>query len=248
MLPQEETLMKVQCWATAVIIGLLPITARAQEDIKVTGRVVDAAGKPVAGIEVAPFWNTDKAKITPYRGTTTNAQGHFAVPMAFYGRGQALLAMDRDRKTGGLIVLEPKEAAKPQEIKLGPLVHVHGKFDCKELGKRPKWTNVYIMSGQARFSACSSDEASFSLLLPPGAYKFWGYGTDIQDLKKDITLRAGDTELDLGTIDMPATIIARHKGKAPPEWHVTDTRGIKKDVKISDFKGKWVLLEFWGYW
>jgi len=105
-----------------------------------------------------------------------------------------------------------------------------------------------MMAGRRPIIQCSSEAASFSFRLPPGAYKFWGYGTDIQDLKKDITLNAGEPDLDFKTVDMKATVIARHKGKAPPAWHVTDARGVKNDVKISDFKGKWVLLEFWGYW
>jgi hypothetical protein len=29
---------------------------------------------------------------------------------------------------------------------------------------------------------------------------------------------------------------------------VTDARGVKRDVQLSDFKGKWVLIEFWGFW
>ncbi len=245
--------MKAQYGIIAVILGLLPMAARAQEEIKIeqikiTGRVVDAADKPVAGAEIAPIWVTQKDKMTAHNGVTSDAEGRFTLSMEFYVRGRALLAMDKDRKTGGLIVVEPKEAVKPQTIKLAPLVRLHGKFDSKELGKRPKWTNVYIMSGQARVASCISTEATFSFLLPPGPYKFWGYGTDIQDLKKDITLKVGETDVDLGTIEMQATIIARHMGKAPPAWHVTDARGVKKDVKISDFKGKWVLLEFWGYW
>jgi hypothetical protein len=240
--------MKARCWIIAAIVGLLPMAARAQEEVKVTGRVVDAAGKPVAGVGVAPFWSFEKEKRTPFRGATTNDEGRFTVALTFYGRGEALFTLDKDRKTGGLIIVEPKEAAKPLEIKLAPLVHLHGKFASKELNQPLKWTNVYIMSGQARFAMCSSEEAFFSFLLPPGTYKLWAYGTDIQDLKQDITLKAEERDVDLKTIDMPATIIARHKGKAPPAWHVTDARGVEKDVKLSDFKGKWVLLEFWGYW
>lgn len=240
--------MKTRCGIVAVMLGLLPMTARAQEEVKITGCVVDSAGKPVAGAEVATFWTSEKAKVTPYKGVATDAEGHFVLPLTFYGRGEALLALDKERKTGGLIVVQPKEAAKPLEIKLSPLVHLHGKFECKELNKRPKWSNVYVQSGQARIAMCISEEASFSFQLPPGAYKFWAYGSDIQDLKKDITLKADQLDLDMGTIDLPATIIARHKGKAPPAWHVTDARGVKKDVRLSDFKGKWVLLEFWGYW
>ena len=29
---------------------------------------------------------------------------------------------------------------------------------------------------------------------------------------------------------------------------VTDARGAKKAVRLEDYKGKWVFLEFWGYW
>ena len=29
--------------------------------------------------------------------------------------------------------------------------------------------------------------------------------------------------------------------------HITDARGINKDVQPSDFKGKWVLVDFWGF-
>jgi hypothetical protein len=36
-------------------------------------------------------------------------------------------------------------------------------------------------------------------------------------------------------------------GKSLPDWTVTDARNAKKDVKLADFKGKWVLLEFWGF-
>jgi hypothetical protein len=241
--------MRTRCCVAAVILGLaLPLAARAQEETKVTGQVI-ANGQPVAGAEVASFWMAEKGKMRPYKGATTDAEGRFATTLTFYGPGtQALLALDKDRKTGGLALVDDKSAGKPVEIKLAPLVHVHGRFFCKELDKRPKWTSVYLMSGAVRFLQCSSDEASFSFRVPPGAYKFWGYGTDIQGLKKDLTFQADKPDVDLGTLDMAATVIARHIGKAPPAWHVSDARGLKKGVQLSDFKGKWVLIEFWGFW
>jgi hypothetical protein len=242
--------MRTRCWVAACVLGLaLPLAAGAQEETKVTGRVIDAAGKPVAGAEVASFWSGAEGTMQPYKADTTDAGGRFATKLTFYGPGaQALLALDKDRKTGGLALVDSKSAGKPVEIKFAPLVHVHGRFACKELGRKLKWTNVYLMSGQARFLMCSSEEASFSFRVPPGTYKFWGYGTDIQDLHKDLTLNADKPDVDLGTLDMAPTVIARHVGKAPPAWHVTDARGLKKGVRLSDFKGKWVLIEFWGFW
>jgi hypothetical protein len=241
--------MNIRCGIVAgALVLALPWAARAQDEVKVRGRVLDAAGKPVAGAEVATFWSAENNKMTPHKAATTDADGRFALPVTFYGRGQGLLALDKNRKTGGLVLVEPKDAEKPVEFKLGPLVHLHGQFSCKELNKRPPWTNVYIMSGDARFAMCSSHEASFSLDLPPGTYKFWGYGSDVESVKKDITLKSDERDADLKTIDLPATVLAKHKGKAPPAWHVTDARGVKKDVKLADFKGKWVFLEFWGFW
>lgn len=241
--------MNARCRLIAALLGLaLPLATPAQEEMKVTGRVLDAAGKPVAAAKIATFWTVADGIPTPYKAATTDTEGRFTLPVAFYGRRQGLLAYAKDRKTGGLLVVEPKAADKPVEIKLGPLVRVRGKFFCKELNKRPKWTNVYLMSGTARFLMCASNEASFSFALPTGTYKFWGYGTDIRDVRKDITLTAAKPELDMGTLDVPATVIAKHIGKAPPAWHVTDARGVKKEVKLADFKGKWVLMEFWGFW
>jgi hypothetical protein len=241
--------MKARCWIAAVALGLsASLAVSAQEEVQIAGKVVDTAGKPVAGVEIATFWTVVKDKMQPNQGVATTAEGKFKLTFTSYGQSQGLLALDKVRTRGALLIVEPKDASKPVEIKLAPLVHVHGKFYCKELNKRPSWTNVYVGSGQARFLMCSSNEAAFSFRVPPGTYQFWGYGTDIQNVKKDLTLQADQKELDLQTIDMAATIIARHKGKAPPAWHVTDGRGVKKDVKLSDFKGKWVFVEFWGFW
>jgi hypothetical protein len=238
--------MRSKCGIAVALALLAALTAHAQEQVNVTGRVVDAAGKPVASVDVATLWDAANDRMTPYKGTTTDAEGRFTLK-AHPGL-EALVALDKDRKSGGLVPLEEKAAGKPVEIKLAPLVHVQGKFFCKELNKRPTWTNVYISAGRARFLWCISKEATFSFRLPPGAYQFDGYGTDIKDLKKDLTLTADKPEVDLGTLDMAATVIAKHVGKAPPPLHVTDARGLKKGVQLADLKGKWVLIEFWGFW
>src|SRR5262249_51129553 len=33
-----------------------------------------------------------------------------------------------------------------------------------------------------------------------------------------------------------------------PAWTLADARGVKKDVTLADYRGKWVLVDFWGYW
>jgi hypothetical protein len=221
---------------------------------KVAGRVVDGEGKPVAGADVATFWQAHDGRLRPLQAATTGDDGRFELKVQTYGRDQGLLAFDRDRKRGGTAIIKAKGGDEPAEIRLGPLVRVHGQFSSKELGERPDWTNVYmsLRPGGLRVAACDSKEASFSLELPPGEYDFYGYGsfTDYEGVNKPVTLEAGRADLDLGTFDLKATPIARHYGKEPPAWNVTEARGADggKDVTLADFRGKWVLIEFWGFW
>jgi thiol-disulfide isomerase/thioredoxin len=71
-----------------------------------------------------------------------------------------------------------------------------------------------------------------------------------------VAIPEDQTDIDLGVLDIPLTRdkdgIARDYsqfyGKVPPELAITDTRGVPKDVKLSNFHGKWVLLDFWAVW
>jgi hypothetical protein len=78
-----------------------------------------------------------------------------------------------------------------------------------------------------------------------------------------ITLDTGRPEVDLGTVELvPARDILvlkeeaqsrgtfgdfrKHYGRRPPRWFVADAKGVAPDVRVEDFKGKWVLIYFWG--
>ncbi len=242
--------MKLSIAIATALIGLsLPGCAKAAQNLTVAGTVVDAAGKPAAGVELASFWASRNNSMQGQQSTTSDESGRFSLKVPSYGRSVAVLAMDKERKTGGILTVDKETAGKDRTVTLGPLVRVKGNFHCKELNQKPTWTNVYIMTPDgARVLQCDSREATFSFLLPAGKYKFWGYGADIKNIQQDLIVPADKTELDLQTLDVPATVIAKHKGKTPPPWHVTDARGVKKEVRLADYKGKWVLVEFWGFW
>jgi thiol-disulfide isomerase/thioredoxin len=70
----------------------------------------------------------------------------------------------------------------------------------------------------------------------------------VRGVSKNVTLKADQPDLDLGTIELPATVLGMYKGKELPPWKIIDARGVKKDVTLADYRGKWVLVDIWGYW
>ncbi len=220
----------------------------------IRGRVVDEAGKPMAGITVSRNWVRQEDR--PLRAVAdvvkTDEKGQFLVELTFfYGRSYSLCALDVAKKRGGLAAVGPKTPDEPITIKAGPLVHVHGKYVCKELGTPVGWTNTMFLSMPERWNVVDhmTKEGEFSVLLPPGRYHIQGYGgPDVAQHRRDLTLTADRPEIDLGEIHLAASEIARLKGKPAPRLEPTDARGVSKNVQIADYKGKWVALEFWGYW
>jgi hypothetical protein len=231
----------------------LSLTCPSRADkVRVTGRVVDAEGRPVDGAEVSRHWYGDDSALKGLTPTVTDRDGRFTAEVDFFGEGpQVLLAYDARREHGGVVAVA-KDQANAVSITLSPLVRVHGKFDCSELGGPPGWTNVYfgIEPGFLRCVQQSSRRGEFDVKLPAGHYQFDGYAdfTDYEGVKKTVDVKAAEAELDMGTIDLKAAPLARHYGKAPPGWHVTDARGAPKDVTLDHYRGKWVLIEFWGFW
>jgi len=124
-----------------------------------------------------------------------------------------------------------------------------------------------------RLAVCGSVESRFEMSLPPGRYVLNAYshkGEGVEMVKaevipdKEILLPGDTSDIDLGVLHLspykpPITTrierakaagtwddYTKHYGEKLPRWHVIDARGVKKEVQISDFKGKWVLVYFWG--
>lgn len=246
---------------------------RAQERdawVEIKGRVVDVRGKPVADVRLAKNWNFDGGKATAFgevlewkqlegnrrqAGKTqdlrTDAEGRFEGRLECWMEKHALLAITDDLQQAGYVEVSKKEKNDALAITLAPTVRVRGSFACKDLGRKPTWTNVYMtaLPGKHRFVSCSSREAMFDLRLPPGKYELYGYGSDVKGMRREIVLEAENPDLDLGEIDLRGEYLALMQGKELPEWKVTAARGVPLEKStIASFRGKWLLVEFWGYW
>ena len=213
-----------------------------------------------------------EASFGPWGPTTSDEQGRFDLPVEFRGQPLAVVAMDVDRHLGGIAVVAPEPGPEPVELRLGPTVQLRGKVACDDLGETPAWSNLILsidrsdwetMSGRPRADGAirstwrdpqivefDTHDGTFAFEVPAGTYQLLTYASpssDYESVKRRLTLDPASPEVDLGTIDLPATPLAMTYGHEPPPWEIAEARGLAEDVTLEDFRGKWVLLDFWGY-
>ncbi|WP_165075653.1 redoxin domain-containing protein [Paludisphaera rhizosphaerae] len=243
-------------WTTpgwiGVLAAVLSVSAANAQTLKIEGRVLDAKGTPAAGVEVASFWDVDEktGEQKPDGGAVTDAEGRFSIKEETYGRDPVLVAFDKARKNAALAVVARSAVGKPLEMRLTPTVRIHGKLESRELHRTPKWMNIYMYTADKKGRPIQRVTTSpeFSLVVPAGEYEMNVNGAEVLDVVKPLKLKAEHPVVDLGTIDLPAQSVALLKGKPMPPWKIADARGVRKDATIADFRGKWVLIDVWGYW
>jgi thiol-disulfide isomerase/thioredoxin len=152
---------------------------------------------------------------------------------------------------------------------------VHGKIYCPQSERTPDWTAIKVRlpgdhENYIGFILCGSMKGEFSFLVPPGTYDLDVYSespdahmarpvdapSDMPQFLHGLRLKVPDNQdaLDLGVLfvefgegkdDVPRGDYSRHYGKEPPALDITDACGADKNVRLSDYRGKWVLLDFW---
>ena len=228
---------------TLLIVFTAAVSADERE---VHGRVVDQAGQPIAGATVASFWysngkhlHDDGSPLDPAKNkqdaqlfwqhegemepssqtqtTQTDAQGSFTVNIDL--DSHTLLVMDSSRQHGTLATLPKGKESDPLEIRLGPLVRVHGTMTCAQNNQSPYWCLAELCTADdptrpidnTRLAVCGTYAGRFAFSLPPGNYDLSTYGSStekdatnvkrIQPIKLD--LRADNPDVDLGEIRLP---------------------------------------------
>jgi hypothetical protein len=196
------------------------------------------------------MWDASPQGMTAFNGVATDAEGRFRLEADHRNRPIAVLVLDRERRRGAVSRFSARSFGKDRDLTLEPLVRLRGTFFSKELNAAPAWTNVYVhtLPGRSRVLQCGSMEATFDLLLPPGDFGLFMYGEDVRSVTREQWVEGDEETIDLQTIDLPATRLALLYGKPFPVWKVTDARGVSKEVQVSDYRGRYVLIEFWGFW
>jgi uncharacterized protein (TIGR03067 family) len=221
-------------------------------------RVLDPAGKPVADAVVAGFMSlredghdkNAKSDWQYYESFKTDANGTLKLPFD-NPPSQELLVRHREKKLMALVGISPVSLLNGEVVvKLAAEREISGTIVCDELQKAGKpidWTNVYVWHNGERVADCISSQGRFEFVLPPGSYVLDAYGTDLKRKHVPIAVTEGVKKLEVDPIHLTASQLILLQGQPAPEpAGIVGWKG--KPVRLADLKGKYVMLEFWGYW
>jgi thiol-disulfide isomerase/thioredoxin len=182
----------------------------------------------------------------------------FFDPSESGARPTSLIAFHQDRGLIAVESLRPEEFAIPadgkaptREVKLHRGIRVTGTVGC--VGVPPEksaslWAATYIQtfSGE-RPMIFMSKEQVFDFLLPPGDYYIQSYGEGVYGAFRFLRLTESSKSLQLH-LDLPPDAVTSLAGKPAPE--LRQIKGWKNGgpTTLEGLRGKWVVLDFWGYW
>ena len=220
------------------------------EEIK--GQVVDAYGEPVAGVPIAPFWTASEKDPAWVAGgqplATIGADGAFAAKVLWPGQPTAYFAYDKASNRGAIAVLDDATVRGAQRFALAPLAAIDVAFDFSECGAAvPLLFCLMVNPARTYVGQVQTTGADLRLLLPPGDYAVRWFARDAVTVDHSFKVAADQQSLALA-LPVAPSVIAKHYGKEPPALDVTEARGVGADFTLADLRGKWVLIDFWGFW
>ena len=236
---------------------LVSLACRSIPVSQVRGHVFDAAGSPVHGAVIGSsaklVWEPSTGNVEPEPELTTDAQGQFSGAVRTNMNGVSLMVVDRKSYHGAMLSSDDVDN-RLLPIKLQPLISLRASFNPEKLQvwrRRPPFSETTVsltdLSNEKLAAQWVMQFASFHVRLPAGEYALEIIG-NFRWISRRVTLRSDARDQDLGTIILELPIIEERSGKPAPDWNITDARGVPNNAKPSDFKGKWVLIEFWTYW
>ena len=166
-------------------------------------------------------------------------------------------ALHEARGWVGYEALAETPATGEVEVKLEPACHVRGRFGSREfesLGHPLLETVTFVHDADGRLVMYFvSERGRCEFLLPGGEYRLEiegsgpnGARTQRLDRKLDVT--TGESAIDLGVIDLPATKLASLFGKPAPELQGIAAWVQGEPASLESVRGRPVVLIFWGSW
>ncbi|MBN2130328.1 MAG: TlpA family protein disulfide reductase [Sedimentisphaerales bacterium] len=143
------------------------------------------------------------------------------------------------------------------KLRLEPACRVHGWLSSREfdtLGLALLETTTFVHDADGRLIMYFvSERGRCEFLLPAGQYRLeiegrGPNGARTQRLERKFDVAAGEREIDLDMIDLPATKLASLCGKPAPELQGIAAWVQGEPVSLESARGRPVVLTFWGSW
>lgn len=235
----------------SAMAAFAPLTAALGGEKTISGVVVDAKGRPAPAVQLAVEWTASgkELRLEPRQKIESDAAGRFSGKVPTGECMLAVLALDKDRKTGAVKLVPEADIEKPMTLQLGPLITASAEIVIGEFEKKPGSVAVDVQVPPASPSILKFEiaETKLALRLPVGSYALTVRAADADDAATEMDLDADEPDYDCGKLAVEPKV-GKGAEKLAPALVVSDAIGVDKSVKLSDYKGKWVLIEFWGYW
>lgn len=213
----------------------------------VSGVVVDEKGAPLAGAQISRYFLFDGMKLHPYtvEALTTNKRGEFSGRITPYQLPMTYIAIDKDQKLGACINITQESVKSQMKVTLSPLGKVDYKVEIED-GYQP--TNLSRSIGVPDTGTVVLLSAQDGPIpVPAGKYTLSFFSIELKQKSVHFEVEPGGTA-QAGQVLIELTPISRNIGKPAMPIEFAEARGVPADFKLEDLKGKWVLMEFWGYW
>jgi hypothetical protein len=164
---------------------------------------------------------------------------------------RCVIARHLERKLVAVQSISPEQldGTNAVTVTMHPQCLVSGRLTAKELEARNRklissGVLAYLGDGIGWSMSCISQKADYHFYLPPGTFTLQARGTDTQKVWKTITVKPGREKLELEPIDLPLGGLAMLEGRPAPELRDIVAWKNGGPIKISDLRGKVVILAF----
>lgn len=265
----------------------------------IRGRIVDPAGRPVAGLRMGRLITMDDEAddpsarrrfiLLPFSRTAahpvTDPDGRFMLdlPVKTDTRGitkggelrlfpQALCFADAACRRVAFVALDRRKPRAAYDVPLAPTRQVRFPVEhtvTSASGKQQTWwtlnaktdaigasTPIFVASGSAFPEAGGGSKPAgdwIEAFLPPGSYEMQINSADpavekgLEETTTRLDVPPGEGELILPALALTPLVHDQMAGKPAPEIDAKDL-DTGAPVRLADFRGRVVVLDFWGYW
>jgi thiol-disulfide isomerase/thioredoxin len=208
-------------------------------------------------IPIAYFAESQKAALSDASGVMKiESADVFRLPYRFSDEPEApLYVVDAARERAAIDVMRRSDFAQNptvREVKLQPACRVSGEVTSVGLPANVsigRVTSLVYLPGNFSMRSITSvfDSGQFEFLLPPGDYMLSFHAANALGTIRHLAVAPGVKSLHL-RLDLVPARLPSLIGQPAPE--LRSVKGWKNTppIKLSDLRGKVVLLDFWGTW